>query len=268
MPSTNPPAIRNWTFDAARDKKIQERAHALLLSDPELAPLWSSEDSTKKYQAFRKALAKAAKEFPTSRPNPIEGAAQAKPLAKPLSRDDAIHALALKLLGEDPELRRLNERDEYKAFHAALRKASKAGEAALSFTPDGPAAAALSRAKRVHKVAMIHLTTMPFLIERAARNYPEAFESAHRAAESDTTLNIEPRTELTSFKRGSREEGIHRKALKLLTEPWLCERDRYDSDGAFDEAIREASVSRVEILDPVRPNEMRLTTADDPLPLW
>lgn len=252
--------LPDWIWDADREKNLLARIKELLASaDFEKA-------ETNPYLRYRKALAKAAKEIPSTSAHPLEG--HQKPLAKPLSRDDAIHALALKLLGEDPELRRLNERDEYKAFHAALRKASKAGEAALSFTPAGPAAAALSRAKRVHKVAMIHLTTMPFLIERAARNYPEAFESAHRAAESDTILNIEPQTELTSFKRGSREEGIHRKALKLLTEPWLRERDRYDSDGAFDEAIREASVSRVDILDPVRLNEMRLTTADDPLPLW
>jgi len=242
--------------------KLQARIRELLDSDFE-------KGESNPYLRYRKAMAKAASEIKAKSANPLEGHQKSLARDERDARDKAILARANTLLEKDPGLRALNQTDERRAFRTALRKAATETPSPVETDVVAKNRAALDRAKRVHKVAMTMLRYWPDLASRAAKNYPEAFEAAHRAAESNMLLHItQAQMDATSFKHGSLEAGIHAKALKLLTEPWLRSRDTYDAEGAFDEAIREASVSPIDMLDPDRPNEMRLTRAGDRLPLW
>lgn len=237
-------ALPEWKWDVDRDKKLLARIKELL-AKPDF-----EKAETNPYLRYRKALAQAAKEIPAKVKSPIEG--NQKPIPKPLSReekdarDKKLLARADELLKTDPGLREMSQRDDYGAFKTALRRAATETPLSVQARIAAKNQAALDRARRVHKGAMILLTTDPDLVARAEKgekDYAEAFEAAHRAADGNMLLNIEPPMEATSFQLGSREATIHAKALRLLIGYHLRARDKYDAGGAFDEAIAKAAIS-------------------------
>lgn len=221
--------------NAERDAAVHAKAKELIAGDPELKAM--AEKSP--YPAFKKALAKAAEMIPPGK----GGGTGTSSTGLSRDRDDAIRALALKLLRDDPECVRLNRKDESKAFKLALRKASRA-TADSQGSPAGSGRAltepALERARQVHKGAMILLSTQSAWRDLAARNYPDAFDKAHSVADGpygENFLAVPPR-----LKHGARAEKVHQRALVTLKTA-LRSRDSYDSLGAFDEAIRDAEVT-------------------------